>query len=64
MAKNTLHVCVFHQRDTLFVYHGHAMPIDSCPIRLHLITGFTDAAQRISAPISWGGPPVLQRRNR
>ena len=64
MAKNTLHVCVFHQPDMLFVAPGHAMPVDSRPIRLHLITGFTDAAQRISAPISWGGPPVLQRRNR
>lgn len=63
MAKNTLHVCVFHQPDMLFA-HGHAMPVGSRHIRLRLIAGFTDVAQRISAPISWGGPPVLARRNR
>jgi hypothetical protein len=64
MAKNTLHVCVFHQPDNMLFAHSHAMPVDSRFIRLRLTTGFTDAAQRISAPISWGGPPVLQRRNR
>ncbi len=64
MAKNTLHVSVFHQPDMLCVAHGHAMPVGSRHIRLRLIAGFTDVAQRISAPISWGGPPVLQRRNR
>jgi hypothetical protein len=64
MATNILHTCVFHQPDMPFVAPGHAMPVDTWPIRLRLIAGFTDVAHRISAPISWGGPPVLQRRNR
>lgn len=64
MAKNTLHVCVFHQPDNMLFAHGYAMSVDSRPIRLRLTTGFTDAAQRINALISWGGPPVSQRRNR
>jgi hypothetical protein len=64
MAKNTLHVCVFHQPNMLCVAHSYAMPVGSRHIRLRLIAGFTDVAQRISAPISWGGPPALERRDR
>ena len=65
MANNNQCLCAFNQRDMLPIFGGYAMPIDPKNVTRHRITsGFIVMAHRISVPISWESPPILQRMNR
>ena len=65
MAMNKHRLCAFNLRDMLPICGSYAMLIDSWDVTRHGLTaGFIVMAHGISVPISWGSPPILERKNR
>lgn len=68
-VKNRYYAFALHDvYDMLPIFGSNvssAMPIDTCDITpRRLNSGFIVMAHGSSVPISWEGPPILQRMNR